>query len=332
MLWHPLNSCGSWQLAIDSEQVNIPQIIVVGSINADLLTYVDDSKRIGNYVFGEDFRFNLGGKGLNQALNVSAAGQPVTLIGRVGDDLFGKEILRQLRANQIDISQVEVDSIAHTGIGHIRINLAGEYDTVVVNGANSFLGIEQIDKAVASINDASFVLMNYEIVSEVINYASEKFRAIGVKPIINLSPIAEGVSYSIASADYIVTNAEEARAVIGSQESNPSVLANLLQERGAKNVIITLGSSGVIGIDQSGRSYQVKPETIKVENTIGAGDTFLSIFAVSLNAGKDFGEAIEIANFAAAMVCTKTESYLAAKEMEIIARKFKLEILDTKIN
>ena len=187
MLWHPLNSCGSWQLAIDSEQVNTPQIIVVGSINADLLTYVDDSKRIGNYVFGEDFRFNLGGKGLNQALNVSAAGQPVTLIGRVGDDLFGQEILRQLKANRINVSQVAVDPIAHTGVGHIRINLAGEYDTVVVNGANSFLGIEQIDLALESIRNASFVLMNYEILSEVVTYASEKFRAIGVKPIINRS-------------------------------------------------------------------------------------------------------------------------------------------------
>ena len=153
-----------------------------------------------------------------------------------------------------------------------------------------------------------------------------------MKPIINLSPIAEGVNYSISSADYLVTNAEEARAVLGSQESNPLVLAKLLQERGAKNVIVTLGSSGVLGIDQFGSDYQVEPQAIKVENTIGAGDTFLAIFAASLNAGKDFREALEIANYAAAIVCTKAESFLASKDMEKISKKFNLQVLDSKVN
>ncbi|MEN9687631.1 MAG: hypothetical protein RL381_643 [Actinomycetota bacterium] len=298
----------------------------MGSINADLITYVDDSKRIGNYVFGEDFRFNIGGKGLNQALNVSASGQPVVLLGRVGNDFFGKEILSQLDSHGIDFSHVVIDPIAHTGIGHVRVSLEGEYDTVVVNGANSFLGSEQIDAVIEFGISASYVLMNYEILSNVVMHASEKFRAIGAKTIINLSPIAEGVTYSVSAADYLVTNDDEARSVLNSNETNPFTLAKLLQENGAKNVIITLGSDGVIGIDQDGGEHRIGREQIAVENTIGAGDTFLSVFAVSLNDGKDFRSAIEIANFAAAMVCTKKESFLSKEDMNVIGEKFKFAV------
>lgn len=301
-------------------------IVVVGSINADLLTYVDDSKRIGNYVFGEDFRFNLGGKGLNQALNVSASGQPVLLLGRVGDDFFGREILLQLRKRGIKTDLIVKDRIAHTGIGHIRVSNEGEYDTVVVNGANSFLDKTQIDQAFKFKSQPSFILMNYEILSEVVAHAANKAREQGIQTIINLSPIAEGLVYSIDNADYLILNDDEARAVLKSDEKEPSRLASALREKGAKNVVITLGVDGVFAVDGSGAIFTSAQNKVSVENTIGAGDTFLSIFAVALNAGKSFGEAIEVANYAASIVCTKKESFLAPTDLVDIAGKFDLPL------
>lgn len=306
-------------------------IVVVGSINADLLIYVDDSKRIGNYVFGEDFRFNLGGKGLNQAVNVAASGQPVVLIGRVGDDFFGHEILRQLHNRGVKTNLIAKDRVGHTGIGHVRVNVQGEYDTVVVNGANSFVDTDQIDGAIFQGIDASYVLMNYEVLSNVVHYASKKFRDLGIKTVINLSPIAEGVTYSIEDADYLVTNADEARSVLHSKLQDPSKLAKELFDSGAKNVIITLGADGVFGRDSSGNEFSFSREPVEIENTIGAGDTFLSIFTVVLNSGASFSEALKVANAAAALVCTKQESFLSPHDLDQIAQAHGLKLPQRKI-
>lgn len=306
-------------------------IVVVGSINADLLAYVDDSKRIGNYVFGDDFRFNLGGKGLNQAVNVAATGQNVILIGRVGDDFFGHEILRQLNNRGIKVNQIVKDRIGHTGIGHVRVSVEGEYNTVVINGANSFLDTDQIDGAIFQGIYAGYVLLNYEILSEVVHYAARKFRELGLKTVVNLSPIAEGITYSINSADFLITNDDEARAVLGVNEPNVSVLAKLLKKQGAKNVIITRGSEGVFGIDEHDDEYSIEREPVEILNTIGAGDTFLAVFTSALNLGSTFEVSLKIANSAAARVCTKQESFLSSEDLDEIASGFSVNFSKRKI-
>lgn len=306
-------------------------IVVVGSINADLLAYVDDSKRIGNYVFGDDFRFNLGGKGLNQAVNVAATGQNVILIGRVGDDFFGHEILRQLNNRGIKVNQIVKDRIGHTGIGHVRVSVEGEYNTVVINGANSFLDTDQIDGAIFQGIDAGYVLLNYEILSEVVHYAARKFRELGLKTVVNLSPIAEGITYSINSADFLITNDDEARAVLGVNEPNVSVLAKLLKKQGAKNVIITRGSQGVFGIDEQDDEYSIEREPVEILNTIGAGDTFLAVFTSALNLGLTFEVSLKIANSAAALVCTKQESFLSSEDLDEIVSGFSVNFSKHKI-
>ena len=331
MLLRLLNCSGSWQLESNNELVEPKAILVVGSINADLLAYVDDSKRIGNYVFGDDFRFNLGGKGLNQAVNVASTGQNVILIGRVGDDFFGHEILRQLHNKGIMVNQVVKDRVGHTGIGHVRVSIDGEYSTVVINGANSLLDTDQIDRAIFQGIDASYALMNFEILSDVVHYAAHKFRELGIQTVINLSPIAEGISYSIDSADFLVTNENEARAVLGVQEQSVPVLAALLKKQGAKNVIITRGSDGVYGVDASGNEYSIEREPVEIKNTIGAGDTFLAIFTSALNLGLTFQASLEIANLAAALVCTKQESFLSKEDIDQIAPEFSLNSTRPKI-
>lgn len=299
-----------------------PTILVVGSINADLIAYVDDTKRIGNYVFGEDFRFNLGGKGLNQAMNVVGAGTDVILIGRVGNDSFGHEIIRQLDKRRIRTNFIVRDVTAHTGIGHVRVNRTGEYDTVVINGANSFLDISQIDSIDFSSFNLSYVLMNFEILSHVVSHSASKFRKLGAKIIINLSPITEGIPYKLSDADYLITNQDEARAVLKTNESDIRKLAELLRREGARNVVITRGSEGVIGIDEEENFFSFKREPVTVENTIGAGDTFLAVFAVALNLGSSFEHSLEIANFSAALVCAKKESFLSETDLATAGEKF----------
>lgn len=303
-----------------------PAIFVVGSINADLLAYADDANRIGNYVFGDSFRFNLGGKGLNQAVNVAASGFKTVLIGRVGDDVFGQKITADLKNAGVSTEFIAVDKGAHTGIGHIRVNAAGEYDTVVVNGANSNLNFPEVAEALASAGKVSFGLMNYEISSDVISATAEEIRSRGGSTIINFSPVVPDVHYVISDADYLVANAEEIQSLLGEEAEDVLFLAKRIQAKGAKNVIVTLGEEGALGLDADGNVYTVQAEPTKVVNTIGAGDTFLASFAVGLQAEATFSTALEFANYAASLVCAKQESFLAKDDLRVAAKRFAIKL------
>lgn len=304
----------------------LPAIVVVGSINADLIAYADEANRIGNYVFGDGFRFNLGGKGLNQAVNVAATGAYAVLIGRIGNDVFGQKIAADLTVEGVDTQYIAVDQQAHTGIGHIRVNHAGEYDTVVVNGANDNLSFSEVEGALSDIDEVALGLMNYEIASEVISLSAAKLRERGASTIINYSPVVPGVNYVITDSDYLVANADEVRAILQSDVQEIENLAKQLQARGAKNVIITLGEDGVFGLTESGQVLKVAANEVNVVNTIGAGDTFLASFAVGLQSGASFEKSMSFANYAAALVCTKQESFLAKSDQQLAAQKFEIKI------
>ena len=307
-----------------------PAIVVVGSINADLIAYFDEDNRIGNYVFGDGFRFNLGGKGLNQAVNVAAAGLATVLIGRIGDDVFGKKITTDLEQVGVSTEFITVDKDAHTGIGHVRVSAAGEYDTVVVNGANSNLKYQDVDSALSAIGNISYGLMNYEIASNVISSASDEIRKRGGSTVINFSPIAPEVNYVISDADYLVANAQEINALLGEDSDDIHFLAKRIQTQGAKNVIVTLGEQGAFGLDAEGNAHKVPGESAQVVNTIGAGDTFLAAFTAALHSGAVFSTSLEFANYAASLVCSKQESFLTKDELLQAARKFEIGLLSKK--
>lgn len=303
-----------------------PAIVVVGSINADLIAYSNEANRIGNYVFGERFSFNLGGKGLNQAVNAASSGTKTVLIGRVGDDVFGQKIVEDLNVFGVNTDHIKVDDDAHTGVGHVRVSASGEYDTVVVNGANSNLMFDEVEKALNELDEVSFGLMNYEISSDVISASAKSIRSRGGSTIINFSPVVPDVRYVISDADYLVANADEIRSLLGQETTDIQELALAVQASGAKNVVITLGEHGAFGLDEDGRSFTVKAEPVKITNTIGAGDTFLAMLAVALQSGVSFESAIGFANYAAAIVCTKQESFLSGPDVVRAVKKFDVNI------
>jgi len=326
-----LQSCfGEQALANKGGGNSQPAIVVVGSINADLIAYSDEANRIGNYVFGDSFRFNLGGKGLNQAVNVAASGTNTVLVGRVGNDVFGQKILSDLKASGVNTDFVEVDATAQTGIGHVRVSASGEYDTVVVNGANSNLSFAEVDAALSQVGPVAYGLMNYEISSEVISASSEAIRQLGGSTIINFSPVVPGVNYVISDADYLVANADEIRALLDEAEGEVTELAARIQAKGAKTVVVTLGEEGAFGLDSQGNKHFVKAEAVEVDNTIGAGDTFLATFAVGLQSGANFETALAFANYAASVTCTKQTSFLTSGDIVTVAEKFNINLSSSK--
>ena len=303
-----------------------PALVVVGSINADLIAYSNEENRIGNYVFGERFSFNLGGKGLNQAVNAASSGANTVLIGRVGDDVFGQKIISDLINFGVKTDHIKIDESAHTGIGHVRVSSSGEYDTVVVNGANSNLKFKEVEDAVKHLDGISFGLMNYEISSEVISASAELIRSRGGSTIINFSPVVPDIRYVISDADYLVANADEIRSLLGQDSNDIQALALAVQNSGAKNVIITLGDQGAFGLDEFGNSFTVNVEQVKITNTIGAGDTFLAMLALALHSGASFENALSFANYSAALVCTKQESFLSGPDVLQAINKLDLKI------
>lgn len=307
-----------------------PALVVVGSINADLIAYSDEAKRIGNYVFGDRFTFNLGGKGLNQAVNAASSGANTVLVGRVGNDVFGEKIIADLKSFGVNTDHIRLDRTAHTGIGHVRVSSSGEYDTVVVNGANSNLQFAEVENALSDIEEISFGLMNYEISSEVISASAALVRARGGSTIINFSPVVPNVNYVISDADYLVANADEIRSLLGQETTDIPSLANAVRAKGAKNVVVTLGEHGAFGLDESGKSFTVRAETVQITNTIGAGDTFLAMLALALQSGVSFETAIGFANYSAAIVCTKQESFLSGSDVLRAVKKFDVNIQSSK--
>jgi ribokinase len=288
------------------------EILVIGSINADLVIYPNEQIPGSNYAIASDFNFNLGGKGLNQAISVEANGTKVALCGSVGTDIFGREILSQLHQFGVNTDFIKIDTSLNTGIGHVRIKPNRDYDTVVYNGANDNLLNLNFDEMISP--NLKAIIMNYEISAETIKAASNFYSSHGVKVFINYSPVLPSSTFDFALADYAVMNLEEANQILKIDGLSAEDAAQKIHELTGKAVVITEGSKGVSAVNLDGELHSASTPSVVIENTIGAGDTYLAVLASELVGGKDFQSAISNAAIAASKVCTSTYSYLTKKD------------------
>jgi ribokinase len=306
-------------------------IAVFGSINADLVAYFDSKHLLGTYTVGTGFEFNMGGKSLNVAKTLFAIDPSVALIGRVGADVFGREITSRLCDSGMRTEFVIADSTAHTGIGHVKVNVQGEYDTVVVNGANDNLVASDFQKYTSAGNEVKFVVLNLEAKIEVIKSVADHAHSIGAKVIINLSPIIEHAHELIKYCDIAVVNYEEARALTAEDELRTGQdLAKALIAKGAKAVVLTLGKDGVCGIDPTGRFFGITGQDLNVVNSVGAGDSFLAVFVAAIATGYELEIAAQIGNEAGKLACMRSESYLEQAQIDLIEKKFGITFGDKK--
>jgi ribokinase len=288
------------------------EILVIGSINADLIIYPNNQIPGSNYATANKFKFNLGGKGLNQAISVEANGTPVALCGSVGTDIFGKEILEQLKNVGVNINLIRRDENNHTGIGHVKIKQNRDYETVVFNGANdNLINLNFIDMYSPNLKA---VIMNFEISVNTIKSASEFYKSKGVKVFINYSPVLPNSEFDFTLADYAVLNLDEAKQILAKNEIDASEAISLLHNLGGNAAVVTDGSNGIFAMDADGKSYFASTPRVTIENTIGAGDTFLAVLTSEVVKENNFQQAITKAAIAASKVCTSTNSYLTKKD------------------
>lgn len=293
------------------------RVIVVGSINVDLVAVTSKIPGAGETVTGAGFSQSFGGKGANQAVMAARFGIPVSLIAGVGQDEYGQSSLINLQTNGVDTTRC-FEFPTTTGVAHIWVEPSGENRIVLIPGANHYLSTESVLSAIQSINDASFLIGQLEIPLEVTLAAFKLAKNKGISTILNLAPFLEVPSELLQLVDYLVVNETEFQQ-LHPQRLLPKSDNDFLSLDRSVNLIITLGESGAVLIDEKKSIHRVRAPKVNVIDTTGAGDALIGAFVGALALGQDPVEALRIAASLASLTVTKAgarTSYPSAVEVE----------------
>ena len=293
-------------------------IVAVGSINADLVAEKSVTAQRANYAYGSNFEMNLGGKSLNVALTALALSNDVALISRIGNDIFGLEILNKAMKDGLITQYITIDEQAHTGIGHVRVDENGQYDTIVINGANWNLTEEDIDAFISDGYRPKFAIFNFETDINLLKKVIPKFKQINSQIVINFSPIVNNMRDLLNLTDVAVLNLAEAQQILESSESNPEELLKKLKSFGPKIVVITLGGDGAVAMNSDGLVVKVPAQVAKVKNTVGAGDGFLACLIYSIAQELSLEQSLINATYVGKIICSKSEASLSAKDVLVL--------------
>ncbi|MCA2226379.1 ribokinase [Nonomuraea aurantiaca] len=268
-----------------------PELVVVGSLNMDLTVPVTRLPGRGETVAGAAAVRAAGGKGANQAVAAARLGARVRLVGQVGDDALGGELLAAVAREGVDVSGVR-RAPAATGLAMIVVEDGGENMITVARGANGLLRLTDLDLA-----GAGALLLQLEIPVAACLAAARQARAHGVPVILNAAPYTRGLDELLTQVDLLIVNEGEAAALCGG--TDPAALLAL----GPRAAVVTLGERGARGQDASG-VCQVPSFPVHAVDAVGAGDTFCAQLALSYAAGLPLDQALRRACAAGALATT----------------------------
>ena len=280
-----------------------PRIVVIGSANIDLVTYTDQFPRPGETIFGREFSLGFGGKGANQAVASRLCGAEVSMVARVGDDLFGPANIENFASRGIDVRHVMTTPGVSSGVAPIFVESSGQNRIWVVKGANDRVSPADVDAASDVLAGADFLVLQLEIPVETVYYALRFARARGIRTILNPAPGQALDLAQISHADYVIPNETEAEALTGMPVhslEDAQACAQKLLDCGVRRVIVTLGENGALLATAAGMRH-VAPFAVKPVDTTGAGDAFIGSLACFLSEGFDEIDAIARANLYAAL-------------------------------
>lgn len=282
-----------------------PKIVVIGSLNMDLVVKAVRAPKRGETVLGEEIHFVPGGKGANQAVGLARLGAETTMIGAVGSDAFGGELKKALQKNGVNTSSVKVLDYEATGVASILL-AEGDNSIVVVPGANAHCFPEDLDQSEGIISEADLVLVQLEIPLVTVEHAIELARKHGKVVLLNPAP-AQSLSGDILSkVDYLTPNRSELALLARmSEESTIAQEIERLLEAGVSCCVTTLGAEGVTFMEKGDSLVRVSGHTVPVVDTTGAGDAFNAGLAYALARKKSIREAVEFAVQVSALAVTK---------------------------
>ncbi|WP_308923027.1 ribokinase [Janthinobacterium sp. J1-1] len=288
-------------------------IVVIGSINMDLVLRVPRMPLPGETLTGGAFRTIPGGKGANQAVacarmsgKLEAGGQQVAMVACVGDDEFGATLRAALVADGIIDRHVTTVPGVASGIASILVDDNGQNSIVLAGGANDCLSPAHIDAARELIEQSDIVVLQLEVPMETVVHAIKLARSLGKTVVLNPAPAAKVPADVLALVDYLIPNEIEAAMLAGAEvdANDVKALAAALQKQGSDNIIITLGAKGVHAALYGG-DHDFPAQAVQAVDTTAAGDTFIGGFVAGLASGLDEAEAIAQGQRAAAWSVTK---------------------------
>ena len=284
------------------------RIVVIGSINTDVVVRSSQLPSAGQTVMGHSFMTTGGGKGANQAVAAARLGADVSLIARIGSDAFGEMSIENFKKEKINIDNIYTDSDAPSGVAFIVVDDRGENIIVVAPGANATLNEKDIQDAEDVIERAGIVLFQLEIpmrtVAEGIRLAKKHNRIVMLNP----APAASIPEQVLHSVDIITPNQTEALTLTGiavNDEVTAQQACDVLHDKGILTAIITMGEQGAYISSDSYKGLVPGFNAGKVVDTVAAGDTFCAGLAVAIAEGKSLQLAVQFANAAAALSVTK---------------------------
>lgn len=283
------------------------KVVVIGSLNMDLVTRAPRLPRGGETLIGQSFSTVSGGKGANQAVAAARLGAQVSMVGCIGSDAYGQQLRNALLAEQIDCDAISIVDGA-SGVALIVVDDNSQNAIVIVAGANGALTPGVIDRFDSVLQVADVIICQLEVPDATVGHALKRGRELGKTVILNPAPASRPLPADwYAAIDYLIPNESEAAALSGlpvdSLETAETAATRLIG-MGAGKVIITLGAQGSLFADGQGFQHFPAPQVHAVDTT-AAGDTFVGGFAAALASGQSEAEAIRFGQVAAALSVTR---------------------------
>ncbi|MDD7910068.1 MULTISPECIES: ribokinase [Pseudovibrio] len=285
-------------------------IVVLGSINLDLVVAVERLPVASETVVGPDHQYFAGGKGGNQAFAARMAGSETRMVGAVGSDLFGEPALVNLKSAGVDVRGVRVLDGA-TGLAMIGVDAAGENQIIVASGVNNRVQAEWLDDV---LHEGDTLLLQMEVPSHVTAKAIEIAKLKGARVVLNPDPATNpAVSELVEASDVIVASRKEAAALsrLNGYPEEPEEFINALAQPG-RAIIVTLGNDGAIAHDGEKFIGHIPPAPVEPIDTTGAGDAFVGALVAALDRGSDLKRALFEASAAGGLACTRTGAQTSA--------------------
>ncbi|POF97121.1 ribokinase [Pseudomonas putida] len=284
------------------------KVVVVGSLNMDLVARARRLPRAGETLPGDSFFTVPGGKGANQAVAAARLGGSVAMIGNVGDDDYGRQLHRALYVEGVDCQGVSTCPGVSSGVALITVDAASQNCIVIVPGANGLLTPQSVLRFDALLQAAEVVICQLEVPTDTVACTLARARELGKQVILNPAPATGPLPADwFAHIDYLTPNESEAEALTGvavTDQDSARRAGECLLQLGAGKVIITLGAQGALLVTAQGHQHYPAPHVQPLDTT-AAGDTFIGGFAAGLVRGLEEGEAIIFGQRAAALSVTR---------------------------
>ena len=296
------------------------KILVIGSLNMDLITKVKKSPKVGETILGEGLINIPGGKGANQSVALGKLGANVKHIGKIGKDNFGEVLKSNLKKNNVDVSYIKIDENEPTGTALIMLNEDGNNSIVVIPGANFELKKEDINEDM--IKNSDILLSQFETPMETIEKAFDIGRRNGVYTVLNPAPAMEMKKKLLRNIDLLIPNETEFEIITGVKINSVDDIINGSKElikNGVKEIIVTMGKDGAVHINNEGYK-EYSAYNVKAIDTTAAGDSFIGGLLSGISINEKMDDAIEFAIKVSALTVTKVGAQSSLPSLEEVSK------------